>query len=181
MRRLRKLPICWVAAHDPKQWDPVSRKDHAPMKKRAVLAGFGPFPGAPFNPSARLVAALAKRRRPALAEVTLTTHVFATSYAAVDKDLPKLLAQKPDVILLFGVAGRRRHLCVETRARNAVSVLYPDVCGWVPQRDVIELRGPTALRGAAPFVALLHAARARQFPARLSRDAGRYLCNYVYW
>jgi pyroglutamyl-peptidase len=25
------------------------------------------------------------------------------------------------------------------------------------------------------------AVRARKVPARLSRDAGRYLCNYVYW
>ena len=36
---------------------------------RVLLAGFGPFPGAPFNPSARLVKALARRRRPALAGI----------------------------------------------------------------------------------------------------------------
>jgi len=28
---------------------------------------------------------------------------------------------------------------------------------------------------------LLGAVRARGFPAGLSRDAGRYLCNYAYW
>ena len=93
---------------------------------RVLITGFGPFPGAPFNPSALLVKALARRRRPALADIELTTHVFATSYAAVDRDLPKLLAQKPDVVLLFGFAGRRRHLCIETRARNAVTLLFPD-------------------------------------------------------
>jgi len=59
---------------------------------RVVLAGFGPFPGVPFNPSAVLVGELARRRRPALADIICSTHVFATSYAAVDRDLPKLFA-----------------------------------------------------------------------------------------
>ena len=113
---------------------------------RVLLIGFGPFPGAPFNPSAALVKALARRRRPAFAEIVCTTHVFATAYAAVDHDLPRLFALKPDIILMFGLAGRRRHLCIETRARNAVSVLFPDASGYRPQRGVIVRGG----RSGAP-------------------------------
>ena len=100
---------------------------------RILLAGFGPFPGAPVNPSALLVKTLARRRRPALAGVARATHVFATAYAAVDRDLPKVLAAKPDIVLIFGLAGRRRQLCIEARARNAVSVLFPDANGHRPQ------------------------------------------------
>jgi pyroglutamyl-peptidase len=147
---------------------------------RVLITGFGPFPGAPFNPSALLVKALARRRRPALADIELTTHVFATSYAAVDRDLPKLMAQQPDVVLLFGLAGRRRHLCIETRARNAVTLLFPDADRNKPQHSVIAADAPSSRRGHAPFMRMLGAARGR-FPSRLSRDAGRYLCNYVYW
>lgn len=33
----------------------------------------------------------------------------------------------------------------------------------------------------APRAALLRAAREGGVPARLSHDAGRYLCNYLYW
>jgi pyroglutamyl-peptidase len=148
---------------------------------RVLLIGFGPFPSAPRNPSALLVKSLARRRRPVFAEVVRTTHVFATTYAAVDRDLPNLFATGPDIILMFGLAGRRRHLCIETRARNAVSLLFPDASGYRPQRGAIAPGKPTALRGAAPFVRLLGAARASAVPARLSRDAGRYLCNYAYW
>jgi pyroglutamyl-peptidase len=148
---------------------------------RVLLTGFGPFPGAPFNPSAVLVKALARRRRPALANIERVTHVFATTYASVDRELPKLLAQKPDIVLMFGVAGRRRHLCVETRARNAISVLFPDASGHRPQHTVIVRGGPAALMGHAPFAVLHGAARPSGFPVRLSRDAGSYLCNYVYW
>jgi pyroglutamyl-peptidase len=145
---------------------------------RVLITGFGPFPGAPFNPSATLAKALARRRRPALAGIERATHVFATTYASVDRDLPKLFAQKPDVVLMFGVAGRRRQLCIETRARNAVSLLFPDASGQRPRHGVIKLRGPAALAGNAPFACLAGAAGPR---ARLSRDAGRYLCNYVFW
>jgi pyroglutamyl-peptidase len=147
---------------------------------RVLITGFGPFPGAPFNPSERLVKALLRRRRPALDGTEIGGHVFATAYAAVDRDLPKLLAQQPDVVLLFGVAGRRRHLCIETRARNAVSQIFPDAEGHKPQRDVIAHGAPLSLHGNVPVMRLLNAARGR-FPARLSRDAGTYLCNYVYW
>ncbi len=148
---------------------------------RVLLIGFGPFPGAPFNPSAVLVKALARRRRPALAEIVRSTHVLATTYAAVDHDLPRLFALKPDIILMFGLAGRRRHLCIETRARNAVSVLFPDASGYRPQRGVIVPGERVALQGAAPFNDLLAALRGCRTPACLSRDAGRYLCNYAYW
>ncbi len=148
---------------------------------RVVIAGFGPFPGAPSNPSGRLATALARRRRPALADIEITSHVFATAYAAVDRDLVKLLAQNPDVLLIFGLAGRRRHICIETRARNARSILFPDANGYSPERAAIE-RGQTRSRtGNAPFHQLLNVVRRNKLPARLSRDAGVYLCNYAYW
>jgi pyroglutamyl-peptidase len=148
---------------------------------RVVLAGFGPFPGAPFNPSAVLIEALSRRRRPALAGIELTTHIFATVYAAVDRDLLKLFATKPDIVLIFGLAGRRRELCVETRAQNAASVLFPDTSGYRPKSGLITRNKGQSRRGNAPFARLLGAARSVGIPARLSRDAGRYLCNYAYW
>jgi pyroglutamyl-peptidase len=148
---------------------------------RVLLAGFGPFPGAPRNPSAALAQKLVRRRRPALHGLIRTAHVFATSYAAVDRDMPKLFADKPDIVLLFGLAGGRRQICIETRARNAVSVLFPDATGRRPSIGIIDTGGPHVRVGRAPFARLLGAIRTSKLPARLSRDAGRYLCNYAYW
>lgn len=146
-----------------------------------LITGFGRFPGAPFNPSGPLALALAKRRRPAFAGVRRAVHIFETSYAAVDRDLPKLLADhKPDIVLMFGLAARTPFVRIETRARNAVSILFPDVTGFRPADRAIA-PGKPALRGRASFARLLGAARATGTRSRLSRDAGRYLCNYVYW
>ena len=41
-------------------------------KLRILLTGFGPFPGAPYNPTQPLVARLAQLRRPALDDVAIS-------------------------------------------------------------------------------------------------------------
>jgi pyroglutamyl-peptidase len=152
------------------------------MPLTVLITGFGPFPGAEFNPTTALPHRLAALRRPALAEVTRIAHVFRTSYAAVDRDLPALLERvRPDVVLLFGVATRTDYLRIETRARNARSVLFSDVDGRRFARGAIAIGAPAIRAGPAPHQVLLTAVRAKRVPARLSHSAGRYLCNFVYW
>jgi len=145
-----------------------------------LVTGFGPFPGAPFNPTGPLVERLARLRRPVLANATIVAHVFPTSYAAVDRDLPKLIAKyKPDTILMFGLAPRARVLRIETRARNAVALL-PDASGGARAGKIAPGR-PSIVALPAPVPRLLAAARAAGVPAARSYDAGRYLCNYLCW
>jgi pyroglutamyl-peptidase len=45
-------------------------------KLRILVTGFGPFPGAPYNPTQPLVARLTRLRRPAFADVELSSHIF---------------------------------------------------------------------------------------------------------
>jgi pyroglutamyl-peptidase len=146
-----------------------------------LVTGFGPFPGAPFNPTGPLAQRLARVRRPALADTTIVAHVFPTSYADVDRELPALIARyKPDALLMFGLAPRAKTLRIETRARNA-SALLPDVGGASVRRVKLAPGGPATLTLPAPAVDLLAAARSARVPVIRSRDAGRYLCNYLCW
>src|SRR5262245_8082270 len=61
------------------------------MATTILITGFGPFPGAPKNPTGPLARTLARRRRSALADTRRIGHVFRTSYASIEKDLPVLL------------------------------------------------------------------------------------------
>jgi pyroglutamyl-peptidase len=152
------------------------------MALTVLLTGFGPFPGAPFNPTGALVRRLARIRRPRFADVRLVTHVFPTRYRAVDRDLPKLLAEwAPDAILMFGLAARTPHIRVESRARNAMSALIRDTEGHVSFATSIVAGGPAALAFAPLTQRLLRAARTARVSAQISRDAGTYLCNYLSW
>ncbi len=77
------------------------------MTATILITGFGPFPGAPYNPTEPLVGELLRRRHPALAGVRRVAHVFHVSYQAVDRELPELLArEQPDVLVMFGLAAR---------------------------------------------------------------------------
>jgi pyroglutamyl-peptidase len=150
------------------------------MSVTVLVTGFGPFPGAPFNPTAHLVRRMARRQ--STNECRRITHVFHVSYAAVAAELPKLIAQhRPDVVLMFGLAARADTVRIETRAVNARSLLFPDADGAWPAGRTIDPHAPHARAGRAPHRGLLAAARASGVPARLSRDAGRYLCNFAFW
>jgi pyroglutamyl-peptidase len=150
------------------------------MSITILVTGFGPFPGAPFNPTGPLARRLARKRRPALANVRIVTHVFPTSYAAVDRELPMLIAKhKPRALLMFGLASRSRNVRVETRARNSLAPL-PDAAGVSIDRYVITVGKPSSVPLPAPRRPLLGAFHGI-VPTALSRDAGRYLCNYLCW
>jgi pyroglutamyl-peptidase len=150
-------------------------------KLRILITGFGPFPGAPYNPTQPLVARLLRLRRPAFSEVELSGHIFPVTYKAVDRELPQLLAKhRPHALLMFGLATRTPHLRIETRARNAVTTLWPDADhtrvrkGSIVDDADAKMFGPHSAK-------LLRAARGTGIDARASRDAGSYLCNYLSW
>ncbi len=148
---------------------------------RILLTGFGPFPGAPYNPTQPLVARLSRLRRPAFDDVEIASHIFPVTYAAVDRQLPELLASyRPDALLMFGLAARTSYLRIETRARNAVTMLWPDAANTRSRKGAIA--GEADAMQFGPHTArLLRAARLTGIDARASRDAGAYLCNYLSW
>lgn len=147
-----------------------------------LVTGFGRFPGAPINPTAALVDRLERSRRPALADLRIATHVFATRYAAVDHELPVLIArEKPDAIVMFGVATKAKRLRLELIARNRASVLFPDAGGAKPATTMISSEGPSWRVGRFSPQRLLAAARSAGGHPTQSRNAGAYLCNYAYW
>jgi pyroglutamyl-peptidase len=148
---------------------------------RILITGFGPFPGAPHNPTMPLVTRLLRLRRPAFSEVEFSGHIFPVTYKAVDRELPQLLARhRPHALLMFGLATRTPYVRIETRARNAVTMLWPDADHTSVRKGSIA--GNAGAKMFGPQTAkLLRAALGTGIDARASRDAGSYLCNYLSW
>jgi pyroglutamyl-peptidase len=144
----------------------------------ALVIGFDRFPGAPRNPSVELVRAIARRRRPALADVAVVPAVLTTSYGAVATELPALLKRHdPDVVLFFGLASRADAVRIESRAVNAASTVHPDAARAKLPGSRIVRDAPLVLSVPAPIERLTAAVRGAGVSARHSRDAGRYICN----
>jgi len=150
-------------------------------KLRVLVTGFGAFPGAPYNPTMPLVERLMQLRRPGFDDIEFSSHIFHVTYATVDRELPQLLAKRrPHALLMFGLAQRTSYLRVETRARNAVTTIWPDADGTHVRKGSIARENDALMFG--PHTAkLLRAALATGIDARASRDAGSYLCNYLSW
>jgi pyroglutamyl-peptidase len=150
-------------------------------KLRILITGFGPFPGAPYNPTMPLVKRLTQLRRPAFGDVELISHIFHVTYNTVDRELPELIAQyRPQALLMFGLADRTRHVRIETRARNAVTTRFPDADRNRARKGSI-VGGADAMMFGPHSAKLLRAAVGTGIDARASRDAGSYLCNYLSW
>jgi pyroglutamyl-peptidase len=148
----------------------------------ALVIGFGPFPGAPQNPSAVLVARLAKRRRPSFSHTRIVAHILPTSYAAVNEELPAFLRKHdPEIVLFFGLASRTPFLRVEQRAVNKATGFYADASRMKYATRALTPGLPAELRIRADARRLLSVARATKIDARPSRDAGRYICNAAFY
>ena len=81
---------------------------------------------------------------------------------------------------MFGLASRTAHVRVETRARNAVTMLWPDAEHTRVRKGSIS-GGADALMFGPHTARLLRVAAGTGVDARTSRDAGSYLCNYLSW
>lgn len=156
------------------------------MARRALVllvTGFGPFPGAPSNPSERLVRGLrgAFARRLARLGVRLETRILDVTHATIAPALAALESElAPDAALHFGLAGRRRVVTVETRAHNRNRLFSVDADKRLPEGLLLERGGPATRRASAPIARLI-ATLDRATRTRASIDAGAYVCNRTLW
>jgi pyroglutamyl-peptidase len=150
---------------------------------RVLVTGFGRFPGARANPTTLLIRALAKHKsRLALIGVQVELHVLPVVYAAVAPRLRELAeGLAPDIILHFGLAARRKTLCVETRALNRVSLVHPDAARATAGRRSIVPGAAFAARATFPSSLIAAALRRAGIKGRLSIDAGDYICNQTFY
>ena len=145
---------------------------------RLLVTGFGPFPGAPRNPTEILVHGLAGEAPEAFGAGALKTAVLPTDYRRSWRMLRRLYAGfAPDIVVHFGVSQKLKAIHVERVARNAANPARPDAAGYVPPSARARRSGPEVLLSTLP-VSAVHAALAEAgFPAVLSDDAGAYVCN----
>ncbi|XHC12544.1 peptidase C15 [Labrenzia sp. ac12] len=151
-------------------------------RKTVLVTGFSPFPGAPVNPTERLMRRLAKRIGAHQSGVDFVFHVLPTTWAGREDVTDRLRTTlSPDAIVHFGVDGTRRTINIETRAVNKAVRVRPDALGRAPARPELAISQERARSSTLPASALRDAALAAGAPAQLSTNAGTYLCNATLW
>lgn len=103
---------------------------------KILVTGFGPFPGAPKNPSTDLAFFLARSKR-AARFARISAAVIPTTYAEAAAFPRSIRKKKPDAVLMFGLAGRARVLRIETCGRNRASLRHLDAAGVKGRRKLL--------------------------------------------
>lgn len=134
-----------------------------------LVTGFEPFGSHDLNPS-QLVA----------------EHyggvVLPVSYARAATELCAAIGERsPDVVLCFGLAHERTAITPERFAHNLDEASTTDNESTAGSGGEIEPGGPLACRSSLPVDAIVAALQAEGFRAEVSRDAGGYLCNHVFY
>ena len=142
---------------------------------KILVTGFEPFGGNGYNPSAALIDRIRT-------ENSIVVSLLPTSYQRAAAALGEALArEKPDAVILTGVAGGRSEICLEFCALNIKDAQIPDNDGEkasgqsVIPGDCCALFTTLDPGGASQFI------RGAGIPCRVSYHAGTYVCNSTYF
>ncbi|MCB1522219.1 MAG: hypothetical protein KDJ37_16835 [Hyphomicrobiaceae bacterium] len=148
---------------------------------RILVTGFGPFPGAPVNPTQAMVEHF--RADPPAPEGlgAFRAAILDVDYATIGPQLSALGREfTPDIAIHFGLADPCRGFRLERVARNrhgsSVFDAILDNRGAAP-KDRAICAGPQTLPSRLPLDAIAGALSRAGLPIEWSDDAGTYLCN----
>jgi pyroglutamyl-peptidase len=136
---------------------------------RLLVTGFEPFGEHATNPSALL----AKSFDGVVLPVSYARAADALSAAIDDRD--------PELVVCFGLADGDTAISVERFAHNLEEADAIDNDGARGSGAEIDPAGPLALRSTLPVDEIVAALRDDGIPAAVSRDAGGYLCNHIFY
>ncbi|MDP6933397.1 MAG: peptidase C15 [Myxococcota bacterium] len=151
------------------------------MSEWILVTAFGPFPGVAVNPTQALAARLAPMSFEGLPVVC---RVLDVSYQrSAEQLLEELAAGWPRFMVHFGVATGSDRVAIETRAINRMTSVHPDVDGRRFEGSPIRSDHPpdAAMFTQVAAQRLVTTLDEQGLPARLSDDAGRYVCNAIYF
>jgi pyroglutamyl-peptidase len=147
---------------------------------RALVTGFGPFPGAPENPTAALMQRLAAAP-PRWPGVELAIETIPTEYAGLPGVLARLGAEaRPDVAVHFGLAKKAHGFRLERLARNRANAGREDAAGGRPASAVLA-EGEADRASTLPLDRIAATLQAAALPWEWSEDCGDYLCNALFF
>jgi pyroglutamyl-peptidase len=137
--------------------------------KRVLVTGFESFGEHAINPSALVANAFDGVVLP----VSYARAADALQVAIDDAD--------PEVVLCFGLADKRTKISVERFAHNLDEASTIDNDEAPGSGKEIDPAGPLAFRSTLPVDEIAAALEAEGIPAEVSRDAGGFLCNHVFY
>ena len=151
------------------------------LTKPTYLTGFGPFSGVEQNPTEQLVQRLQNQSFPGL---SLTTDILPVSYKGSFRHAQTALREQSfKTILHLGVSAKDNTLRLERQAINSMSASIPDNDGIINLNLSIDEVMPSShvLQTGVELEELVQSLREQGTEVKISKDAGQYVCNALYY
>ena len=153
---------------------------HPSPGSRILVTGFEPFDGDSVNPSLDLARELDGARFGAARVHAASLPVDRVGVVDVLEGL--LQRHGPALVVCLGQGTGRRVVDLETLAWNAIDFgERTDNAGHEAHGEPLIPDGPPTLGSTLPLDRLAAVLRRGRHPVQTSRDAGRHLCNAVYY
>ena len=144
-----------------------------------LVTGFEPFGGETVNASWEAAQKLEGWRH---GDTVAVARLLPCAYdASVKKLISAIETLRPDALLMTGQAARRAVVCVERFAHNLDDATAPDNDGALRRALRISRAAPEWLETMASVRTIASAIKEAGIPARVSRDAGGFVCNHLYF
>jgi len=146
--------------------------------KIILVSAFEPFNGDDINPTQQILEKLPAN----IDGCTIAKYLLPVEFIKA----PEMLKDEydrlsPSAVIMLGQAGRRNAITPETTAVNLMNASIPDNAGFKPVELPIIDNGSETLKSTLPVDAVVGAINKSGLPAKLSDDAGRYVCNNVFY
>ena len=144
-----------------------------------LVTGFEPFGGETVNASWEAAQKLEGWRH---GDTVAVARLLPCAYdASVKKLISAIETLRPDALLMAGQAARRAVVCVERFAHNLDDATAPDNDGALRRALRISRAAPEWLETMASVRTIARAITGAGIPARVSRNAGGFVCNHLYF
>ncbi|XP_059474317.1 pyroglutamyl-peptidase 1-like [Neocloeon triangulifer] len=147
-----------------------------------VVTGFGPFGHHKVNASWEAVKALRDVDTENDLKIKLVTHNLPVEYDYVETEVPKLWKEhNPELVIHVGVSNVASSITLETQAYKS-GYKQTDNCGRLPVSGCNCLCETECLQSTLDVPSISTTVTEKDgVPVCISKDAGRYLCEFSYF
>lgn len=154
--------------------------DEKPNIPKIIITGFSVFPGVTKNPTELLIEKLSSKT---LRNENTLYDILEVSAEGASERLIELQKQadRNTTWIHMGVNCRIDCFDIEEKAFNCANFRCPDVRGKTLKNELIVKDDISFARTSFPVLEIQNRLRSQFHKVNISQDAGRYLCNYVYF
>ena len=143
-----------------------------------LLTGFGPFRGITENPTESIATQLNGTH---LGSVRVKSLVLPVAISKAFIESTNACDSSTTAILSLGVSSKIDCIHIEKRGQNHFKSDHGDIEGNGKGAWIIESNGPTHRSSTFPYQLIHEALKTAGFQNQISDDAGKYLCNWLYY